>query len=146
MTATRDTETVFAPAARVEILAYAPTEFFHCGHCEFVWNQVGVGGRVHAEQRRSGLLPPDLQAQYDAISDWVLDALDRYGGRLAVKVVDAASVEGVLKALRHRVRRFPAFVLDGHQRIAGFDRGRLEAALAARLGPGAPPRPAPERR
>ncbi len=140
-----ETTTVSTPAARLEILAYAPTEFFHCGHCEFVWNQIGFGGRVHAEQRRAGLLPPDLQADYDAISDWVLDALDRYGNRLAVKVVDAASVEGVLKALRYRVRRLPAFVLDGGERIAGFDRGRLDAALTARLGPGSPPRPAPER-
>jgi hypothetical protein len=131
---------------RVEILAYAPTEFFHCQHCELVWNQVGLGARVHQEQRRSGLLPADLEAEYAAVSDWAYDAAGRYGDRLSIKVVDAASLEGVVKALRHRVRRFPAFVVGGQKLAAGFDRERLDAALAERLETGAAPAPAPERR
>jgi hypothetical protein len=43
-------------------------------------------------------------------------------------------VQGVIAAIRHRVRRFPAFIVDGRERIIGFDRARLEAALAERLG------------
>ena len=30
-----------APVARIEILAYAPTEFYHCQHCE-VWVETAV--------------------------------------------------------------------------------------------------------
>jgi hypothetical protein len=113
---------------QVEILTYAPTEFYHCQHCEVVWDQVGLGPRIRAEQRGSGL-PPDLQAEYEAISDWVGAAHQRYGDRLQVKLVDVASVEGVFKALRHRARRFPAFILNGHERIIGFDRATLDMAL-----------------
>jgi hypothetical protein len=117
---------------QVEILTYAPTEFYHCQHCEFVWDSVGMGRGIREEQRGVGL-PPELQAEYTAIADWVAEASARYGDRLTVKVVDVVSVEGVLKALRHGVRRFPAFVIDGRERIAGFDRGRLDAALERRL-------------
>lgn len=128
----RQFRVVGRPSVRVEILAYAPTEFYHCQHCEVVWGHMGFGDRLHAEQRKSAL-PEDLQAEYAAISDWVREAFDRYGERLTVKVVDAASIEGVYKALRHRSRRFPAFIIDGEERVLGFDRERLDASLTKRL-------------
>jgi hypothetical protein len=116
---------------QVEILAYAPTEFYHCQHCEVVWDSIGFGKRIRAEQRQNAL-PADLQAEYAAISSWVMQAFERYGDRLQVKVVDVASVEGVFKAIRHRARRFPVFVVDGRERIDGFDPERLDAALERR--------------
>jgi hypothetical protein len=120
------------PSAQVEILAYAPTEFYHCQHCEIVWGHLGLGQRLHAEERKNAL-PADLQAEYAAISDWALQAFDRYGDRLTVKVVDAASIEGLYKAVRHRARRFPSFIIDGRERIIGFERERLDNMLADRL-------------
>jgi hypothetical protein len=123
-----------APAAQIEILAYAPTEFYHCQHCEVVWDHLGLGERLHREQRASAL-PDDLQAEYAAISHWVGRAVDQYGERLTIKVVDAASIEGLFKSIRHRARRFPAFIISGSDPIIGFDERRLDAALAERLGP-----------
>ena len=123
---------ILAPVAHIEILAYAPTEFYHCQHCEVVWNHLGLGDRLHREQRASAL-PDDLQAEYAAISDWVRRAFDRYGDRLTIKVVDAASIEGLIKSIRYRARRFPAFIIGGHERIIGFDPVRLDAALSRRL-------------
>lgn len=128
----RRTQPSIWPSAQVEILAYAPTEFYHCQHCEIVWGHLDLGSRLHAEERKSAL-PEDLQAEYAAISDWAQEAFDRYGSRLRVKVVDAASIEGLYKALRYRARRFPAFIIDGRERLTGFDKDRLNAALADRL-------------
>ncbi|MDE3074390.1 MAG: hypothetical protein KGJ86_03090 [Chloroflexota bacterium] len=121
-----------APAAHVEILAYAPTEFYHCRHCEMVWGHVGLGQRLHREQQASQL-PPDLLDEYTAISDWALDAFARYGERLSVKVVDAVSLEGVFKSLRYGSRHFPVFVVNGKRRTVGFDRRELDKALAELL-------------
>jgi hypothetical protein len=118
---------------QVEILTYAPTEFYHCQHCEIVWDSIGFGQRIRAEQRANAL-PADLQAEFTAIADWVNQAFARYGERLQVKVVDVASVEGVIKAVRHRARRFPAFIVDGEERIVGFDPDVLNEALERRLG------------
>jgi hypothetical protein len=112
----------------LQILAYAPTEFFHCRHCEVTWNEVGLGQRLHAEQRASGLLPRDLLEEYASLSDWVYEVAERYGDRISITIVDAASLEGVAKALRYRVRRFPAFILNG-RRLDSFDRGRLDHVL-----------------
>lgn len=122
----------------LEVLAYAPTEFFHCQHCELVWHQVGLGQRFRADQRSSGQLPADLEAEYAAISDWLVGTVRRHGQRICVKVVDAASLEGFWKAVRHRVHRLPAFIIDGRRRLSGFDVDRLEAELAACLKPAQP--------
>jgi hypothetical protein len=115
----------------VEILTYAPTEFYHCQHCEFVWDSVGVGRRIRDDQRAAAL-PPDLHAELSAIADWAADASARYGAQFKVRLVDVASIEGVWKALRYRTRRFPAFIVDGQERVIGFDRSRLDAALERR--------------
>jgi hypothetical protein len=120
---------------QVEMVAYAPTEFYHCQHCEIVWGQIGFGRKLHAEERKTAL-PDDLQAEYAAISAWVREAFDRYGERLTVRVTDAASLQGFFKAIRYRAHRFPAFIIDGRDRIIGFDRRRLDAALRSRLGDG----------
>ena len=118
----------------LEILTYAPTEFYHCQHCEVVWHDIGLGPRIRAEQRGAAL-PADLQAEYTAIADWVAGAHARYGEQLRVSVIDVASVEGVFKAVRHRARRFPAFIFDGSERVLGFDAERLDIVLERRLGP-----------
>ncbi len=134
-----------ADPVRVEILTYAPTEFRHCQHCELVWDQFAFNQRVHADQRESAL-PADLAAEYETITQWAFEARQRFGPRLRLTLVDVASLEGFFKALRYRARSFPTFVVDGRERIAGFDRERLDAALSDRLVAGDGPSPAVERR
>ncbi|HEY3118920.1 MAG TPA: hypothetical protein VGK54_19430 [Chloroflexota bacterium] len=124
------------PAAKIEIITYAPTEFYHCQHCEIVWNHLDFGQKLHAEQRAQQL-PADLLAEYTAISDWVQTAFQRYDERLTIKVVDAVSIEGFIKSLRYRSRHFPLFVVDSTERIQGFDPAELDRALEQRLGLGA---------
>ena len=124
---------VLKPAAEVEILAYAPTQFFHCLHCEVVWSGLKLGSDWHADQGESSL-PPELQAEYDAISAWVTEASERYGQRVKFTIVDAASIQGLVKSVRHRSRRFPVFVINGSERFSGFDRETLDRALENRLG------------
>ena len=97
---------------RVELLAHAPTEFFHCQHCEVAFHELGLGRRFRAEQRAAAL-PPDLRASYARLSDWLGQLITRYGDRVQVDVIDVGSLEGFFLALRHRVRRYPTLIIDG---------------------------------
>lgn len=121
----------------VQIIAYAPTAFYHCQHCELTFQHVGLGRRLHREQLHEAL-PADLQEQFHALSDWVRSLLDRYGPRVGVKVIDAASVEGFWKSLRHGVRTYPAVIVAGREKYIGTDyRGAqdaIERHLAANKG------------
>ncbi len=118
-----------------EIVTYAPTAYFHCLHCEVVWQQTGFGHDVHREQAASAL-PADMLHEYQQVSDWVRHLKDAFGDRVSVRVIDAASFDGLWKSLRHRVRRYPAVILDGRCVAAGADFSGAEAEIARRAGPG----------
>jgi hypothetical protein len=121
----------------VEIVAYAPTGFYHCTHCEVIWQHSGLGPKIHDEQVGSGL-PADLAREYQAVSDWVKAIFARHGDDIVVKVVDAASLEGVAKALRHGLRHFPAVIVGGQHRFVGTDFGPVDEVIAQRLAAAAP--------
>jgi len=112
---------------KVEVIAYAPVAFFHCRHCELVWEPTGAGKPIHQEQLASSL-PEDLKQEYQQLSDWVREMVAAYGERIAFRIVDAASLEGWWKSLRYRVRKYPAVIVDGEEKIIGS--GCLEQASA----------------
>jgi hypothetical protein len=120
---------------RLDVIAYAPTVFYHCQHCEIAFQNAGLGDRVHHEQAEEGL-PADLQAEYAEVSDWIHRIVVRYGRRLRVRLIDAASVEGVWKSLRHKIRRYPAAVVAGRHVHVGADLWSLEPMIERELAAG----------
>lgn len=102
----------------VEIIAYAPTAFYHCTHCEVAWREVGAASRIHEEQMTNSL-PGDLLKEYQVISDWVRELFRVHCDRVVLKVIDAASIEGVYKSLKYNARRYPAVIVDGESRFIG---------------------------
>lgn len=102
----------------VEIIAFAPTAFYHCMHCEVAFREMGKSERVQNEQLASSL-PSDLMSDYRLLSDWVRDMLRTHCDRIDISVIDAASVEGVIKSLRYGARRFPSIIIDRRGRFLG---------------------------
>ena len=102
----------------VEIIAFAPTAFYHCTHCEVAWREMGSTNRIHDEQMQSSL-PDDLLQDYQQVSDWVKEIFPIHCDRILVKVIDAASIEGVFKALKYNARRYPAVIVNKKARYLG---------------------------
>lgn len=132
----------------VQVLAYAPTQFFHCQHCEFVWQQVGeqtspnsaagsMGSKFHKEQLESSI-PDDLKQEYADLSAWVRQAVESYGGRVTFKIIDAASFEGLIKSVRYGARHYPAFVIDGKDKFIGTDYRQARQLIDRRLASRSP--------
>jgi hypothetical protein len=122
-----DPSPALAPGASVlvEVIAYAPTAYYHCTHCEVAWHEMGVENRIHEEQLESSL-PKDLIKEYQAISDWVRDLFRQHCEGIVLKVIDAASVEGVFKSLKYNARRYPAVIVNRKTRFVGTE--KLSAA------------------
>lgn len=118
----------------VEVIAYAPTQFFHCQHCEFVFEAAEIKGvqKFHADSVLDSM-PPDMMKEYQGLSDWVMEAVERYGGRVIFKVIDATSVEGLLKSVRYGVRKYPAVVVNGKDKQIGADFRRADDLIKHRL-------------
>ena len=118
----------------VKVITYAPTVFRHCQHCEVAFEGMGLGERIHRAEARDAL-PDDLAGEFQQVSDWVHRLLRRHAGRVAISVIDAASIEGVWASIRHRVRRYPAVIVGDTEKRAGTtDFAELDAIVDARLG------------
>ncbi len=102
----------------VEIIAYAPTAFYHCTHCEVAWREMGATNRIHEEQMQSSL-PEDLIQEYQVVSDWVKEMFRVHCDAIVLKVIDAASIEGFYKSLKYHARRYPAVIVNGKSRFLG---------------------------
>lgn len=102
----------------VEIIAYAPTAFYHCTHCEVAWQEMGKSNRVQAEQLESSL-PEDLTREYQVVSDWVKELFRVHCDAIVIKVIDAASIEGFVKSLKYNARRYPAVIVNSKSRFIG---------------------------
>ena len=121
-----------AKPLRVEIVAYAPTAYYHCTHCEVIWKETGFSEGVHEEQLQSAL-PPDMLEDYQAVSDWVRRLMKVHCDQVVIKVIDAASLEGVWKTARHGLGRYPAVIVGGQNRFIGTDFSAAEAEIVRQL-------------
>jgi hypothetical protein len=114
----------------VELVAYAPTQFYHCQHCEVVWSAARMPNvqKWHDDSLQTSM-PPEMMKEYNVFSDWVISAAEHYGGRVVFKVVDAASLEGVWKSLRYGVRKYPAVIIEGNGQVIGEDFKQAEQLI-----------------
>ncbi len=116
----------------IQVITYAPTVFYHCQHCELTFQEMGIGERLR-RQEAAEALPEDLGREFQVLSDWVHEILARYGPRIRVRVIDAASIEGFFASLRHRVPRYPAVIVGGRDKRVGTDFAALEPIIERRL-------------
>ena len=95
-------------------------------HCERIFDQAGLGKKVHnlAEQ-----YPPKFLEESHRLAAWLEELTARYGSRLSIRVIDPQSPLGFFKSLRHWVRRYPTFIINGQKKYTGWDREALEALL-----------------
>jgi hypothetical protein len=113
---------------RVDIVTYAPTVFLHCQHCEVAFDQLGVGSRLRNIEADESL-PLDLQLDYLVLSEWVHNLHERHGPMVAIRVIDAASLQGVWTSWRHGVRSYPAVIVGGREKWVGQDYRELDPVI-----------------
>jgi hypothetical protein len=59
--------------------------------------------------------------------------LAAHGPRLKFRILDAASIAGLLTAVRYGVRQFPAVIVDGRERSVGAQFERATMLIERRL-------------
>jgi hypothetical protein len=111
----------------LEIVAHVLGSMNHCSHCQVFIDGVGVGGQV--KQADLDAYPQEFMAEWQRLSDWILALAERHAGQLVIKIIDAQSPQGLWKALRHGVRQYPTFIIEGEQ-YRGWE---AEADFSARL-------------
>ncbi|MFQ6016481.1 MAG: hypothetical protein ACE5NP_13680 [Anaerolineae bacterium] len=99
-------------------------------HCEQIFSQAGLGKEVHTEFEE---YPEDFIEEAHRLATWMLDLADKYKERIFIRVIDPQSPLGFYKSLRHWVRKYPTFIIDGQEKYVGWGKEELEALLQARM-------------
>jgi hypothetical protein len=115
----------------VQVIAPVLTNFFHCMHCEQLFDQAEIGRQVHQEELDQ--YPEDVKQEAARLANWLFGLAHRYGDQIQIRVIDPQSPEGLLKSVRYWVRKYPTFIVDGREKVTGWDQGALDAVLLARL-------------
>jgi len=111
----------------VDVIAHTFQGMGICTACELVMAEAKVGERP--TERALDEYPREWQEEWQRLTEWVYDLADRYGDRIAIKVIDPQSLDGLYRSFRYRVRRYPTWVVNGKIRVVGWDREALDAAL-----------------
>ncbi len=112
---------------RLEIVTKMLTFFGQCRRCEIVFDQVGLGKKSRQEEMEE--YPSDLREEDTKLREWIRELTRLYKHRLLIRLIDVQSPLGIYKSLRHRIRTYPTFIVEGKETYAGWDKGRLENLL-----------------
>jgi hypothetical protein len=107
---------------QVEVITHVLGSMNHCAHCQVFIDGVGVGDRVHQDDLAS--FPPEWMEEWKIFSDLIANITERYAGKLVVKITDAQSPQAMWMALRHGIRKYPTFIVEG-ENYHGLDEDRL---------------------
>lgn len=77
--------------------------------------------------------PDHLLEDHYRLSALVVELVNRFKGQITVHIFDPQSLPGFIKSLRFWVRKYPTFIIDGEQKIVGWDQAALEHALQSRI-------------
>jgi len=114
---------------QVEVITPLPEGWGICLTCEALIAQAKMDKAPH--ERDLDEYPPEWQADYQRFSDVILDLSLRYGDSVMIRIWDPRSLQGLFKAIRYGVHRYPTFIVDRHKKVVGLDTSKLNESLQA---------------
>ncbi len=100
-----------------------------CQSCEMLLGQADLPGNNPLD-RTLDTLPSEWQKEYRQFSKIILALSARYGSEIVIKLYDPRSLQGMLKAIRWKLRHYPAFVIEGKEIVFGANLPALETSIS----------------
>ncbi len=99
--------------------------------CELMMSQVNL-----SKGAQDGVLdeyPPEWQADFNKLAATIIDLSNRYPDQLQIRIWDPRSLQGMIKSVRHWIRHYPTFIVNGQKKYAGWDTAQLEKHIQSSL-------------
>ena len=117
---------------RVEVLSkMLSVQTEECKNCRLVFEEVGLKSKFHNQEINQ--YPDDIKDEVLRLSDWIRDLVRRFPNDVQFKIIDAMTLLGVYKILRHRIRKLPGFIIEHRKTYSGWDSKALEALINQHL-------------
>ena len=111
----------------LEIVTRTLTTYGHCRHCTVLFDESGL--QKEFDKKALDDYPQDLREEVARLSDWIRELSGLYKHRIVMRVIDAHSPVGMAKCLRHWIRKYPTFIINGKETFVGWDKDKLEGLI-----------------
>jgi hypothetical protein len=111
----------------LEIVTDTITTFGQCRRCNVFFDEAGLNQKIY--QKEVEEYPKDFIQEFQELSNWIKELKKLYKHRLFIKLIDVKSFVGIYKSLRHRIRKYPTFIVEGQETYTGWDKGKLEGII-----------------
>jgi hypothetical protein len=118
----------------IDVFFPVPEGWGMCTSCEVMMSQASLG---QAPQER-GLeeYPPEWQEEFKHLSSIVISLSEQYPNEVQIRIWDPRSLQGMWKSIRHGIRQYPTYIVNGRIKFSGWDTAELEQHLQSILGIG----------
>jgi hypothetical protein len=111
-------------AISIEVVSNLLTTYSHCTRCEVIFRESGLGKEANRGDIED--YPAELKEETRKLSDRIGELKQLYRHRIHIRLTDAQSPRGIYKSLIHRLRQYPAFIIEEKDVYIGWDRERIE--------------------
>ena len=91
--------------------------------------QANLGQAPH--ERGLDEYPPEWQEEFRRLSSTIFELANRFQDEVQIRIWDPRSLQGLWRSIRHGVRRYPTFIVNGRSKTAGWDSANLERQIQA---------------
>jgi hypothetical protein len=111
----------------LEIVTKVLSSWGGCRRCKILFDETGLDQKLHQKELEE--YPQDLKEESTKLSGWIRELNRLYKHRLLIRLIDVQSPLGFYKSLRHRIRTYPTFIVEGKETYTGWDKNQLESLL-----------------
>lgn len=111
----------------VDVIYPLPQGWGMCLTCEMFMARAELDEGPY--QRGLEEYPLEWQAEFQRLSDIILELSERYQSSIIIRIWDPRSLQGLWKSIRYGVRRYPTFIVGESKKVAGWEVAQVEAAL-----------------
>jgi hypothetical protein len=114
---------------QIDVFYPVPEGWGICTACEVMMSQANLGQAP--PERGLDEYPPEWQEELKRLSTTIYDLADRYQDEIRIRIWDPRSLQGLWRSIRHGVRRYPTFLIDGRSKVTGWDTAQLVQQIRA---------------
>ena len=123
---------------QLDVISPIPEGWGICLSCEMLMARANLDQSPH--ERGLDEYPPEWRDEFQRLSETVFLLAERYGNSILIRLWDPRSLQGMFKSIRYGVRRYPTFIVEGRNKVTGWDTETLERWI---LDAGASPQASP---
>ena len=116
---------------QIDVFFPVPEGWGLCSSCELILSQADL--TESPEVRGMDEYPPDWQEDLRRLSSTIFTLSERYSNEVQIHIWDPRSLQGLIKSIRHGVRRYPTFLVSGQNKYTGWDTSQLEQDIQSRI-------------